>query len=51
MAILEDRHDQPLNLTALLWEKTMLSLHDVPAVVASSRDEIDLFPLVLTDVG
>ena len=29
----------------------MPSLHNTPAVVAPSRDEIDLFPLVLPDVG
>src|SRR5512140_2525647 len=51
MAILGDRHDQPLNLTVLLREETMPSLHDMPAVVAPSRDKIDLLPFVLPDVG
>jgi hypothetical protein len=51
MAVLENRHDQPLNVTVLLQEEAMRSLYDMPAIVAPSRDEIDLFPLVLSDVG
>jgi len=29
----------------------MFSLHDTPAIVAPSRDKVDLFPFILSDVG
>src|SRR5436853_735411 len=45
------RRDQAVCRTAGARQEAVIALHDAPSIVASKPNEIDLLPIILSDVG
>src|SRR6058998_2147585 len=51
IGIFSHRRHQAVRLTAGARQEAVIALHDAPSVVAARPNEIDLLPIILSDVG
>lgn len=49
--VLPDRWDGALAVAVVAGPEAVIAFEDVPAVVAAALDDVDLLPLVLSDVA